>query len=249
MRRRRDKMGGPRLIQIALLVGVSAAPALSQHLPQNLPAPPPPAPGLEFTGPESGWPPQVKGAAHVSVLPIEPVPGALTPEFALLLREIAEASPTVRGSLGDRFAFIEADLLEAGKQPDQRSAAGHRPRREQQLARATFYSYSRNVAVRVLLRGGDVLEVTDVEGYQPPESPQEIEQAVQLAREDARIRKAVRDLEGRALLTEIGEGNPGSGHRVLYVSFLARGSADTQVMALVDLTDGRVLDAGRPAGG
>jgi hypothetical protein len=50
------------------------------------------------------------------------------------------------------------------------------------------------------------------------------------------------------LLTEPGEGRPGAGHRVLYVSFLASGSARTEFMALVDLTDGRVLEAGRPAG-
>ncbi len=231
-------MRGPRVIQIALAATVFATPALSQ----NLPAPPPPPQALEFTGREAGWPPQIKGAANIKVLPTEQVPGALTPAFALRLGEVAEASPAVRRSLGDRFAFIEADLVEADKISDQHPL-------EQRLARATFYSYSRNVAVRALVRGGDVLEVTDVEGYQPPESPQEVEQAVKLAREDSRIRDAVRDLEGRALLTEVGEGKPGAGHRVLYVSFLPRGSARTEVMALVDLTDGRVLDAGRRAGG
>jgi hypothetical protein len=165
----------------------------------------------------------------------------MTQAFAQRLGEVAEASPDVKRSLGDRFAFIEADLVETDKNP------GLQPL-EQRLVRATFYSYSRNVAVSALVRGGEVLDVKDVEGYQPPETPQEVEQAVKLAREDQRIRDTVRDLDGRALLTEIGEGKPGAGHRVLYVSFLPRGSAGTEVMALVDLTDGRVLEAGRPAG-
>jgi hypothetical protein len=232
-------MRASKLTWIVLAVGLAAG--LAPTLAQRLPAPPAPAPGLEFTGPEAGWPPQVKGATNVRILPMEPVPGALTSAFAAQLGEVAATSPVVRRALGDRFAFIEADFLDGDKRGDQ-------PPPEQRLTRVTFYSYSRNVAVRALVRGGEVLEVVDVEGYQPPESPQEIERAVQLAREDARIRDAVRGLEGRALLTELGEGRPGAGHRVLYVSFLARGSARTELMALVDLTDNRVLEAGRPAG-
>lgn len=233
-------MHASRLTQIVVAAGLAAASSVST-LAQQIPAPPAPAPGLEFTDKEAGWPPQVKGATNVRILPMKLIPEALTPAFATRLGEVASASPVVRSALGDRFAFIEADLLDGDKQRDQ-------PPPEQQLAHATFYSYSRNVAVRALVRGGEVLEVVDVEGYQPPESPQEIEQAIQLARKDARISDAVRGLEGRALLTELGEGQPGAGHRVLYVSFLARDSARTELMALVDLTDNRVLEAGRPAG-
>ena len=116
---------------------------------------------------------------------------------------------------------------------------------EQRLVRATFYSYTRNVAVRMLVREGEILGVEEVEGYQPVEAPEEIERAVTYASEDPRIRDLVRDLEGRALLAEVGEGRAGFGHRVFYVSFLPPGSAQTEVMALVDLTDGRVLEAGR----
>jgi hypothetical protein len=232
-------MSKSRLIWTVPAICFVASSSLAQQ--QPLPAPPPPARSLEFTGPEAGWPPQVRGLTDSHVIPFERAPTGLTPAFAERLGEVAASSANVRRALGDRFAFLEADLVEGDKIREPRPL-------EQQLAQATFYSYSRNVAVRALVRGGEVLEIKDLEGYQPPESPAEVEEAVRLARADANLRDAVRDLEGRALLTEPGEGRPGAGHRVLYVSFLARGSARTEFMALVDLTDGRVLEAGRPAG-
>jgi len=233
-------MRSSRLIRAVLAIGFAAAtaPALAQQ--QRLPAPPAPPRALEFTGPEAGWPPQVRGATDARVLPTESVANVLTPSLVARLGEIAAASAVVRRALGDRFAFIDAHLTEVDKQGDQRPL-------DQRLARATFYSYSRNVAVRAMVRGGEVIEVADIEGYQPPESPREIEQAVQLAREHPSVRDAARDLEGRAILTEPPEGRPGAGHRVLYVSFLPRGSARAELMALVDMTEGRVLEAGRPA--
>ncbi|MFG3598312.1 hypothetical protein [Bradyrhizobium sp. RDI18] len=228
-----------RLICAVTAIFFVASSTLAQQ--QPLPSPPPPARSLEFTGPEAGWPPQVKGLTDPRIIPFERAPTGLTSAFAERLGEVAASSPIVHRALGERFAFLGADLVERDKIQELRPL-------EQQLAQTTFYSYSRNVAVRALVRGGEVVEVKDIEGYQPPESPGEVEQAVRLARGDPNLRDAVRDLEGRALVTERGEGQLGAGHRVLYVSFLAPGSARTEFMALVDLTDGRVLEAGRPAG-
>jgi hypothetical protein len=84
-------------------------PALAQ---QPLPAPPMPRQGLEFTGPEAGWPPQVKGSTNIRVLPIEPGALALTPKRIATLRVAAEQEPSVRQALGDRFTFTGADLAE-----------------------------------------------------------------------------------------------------------------------------------------
>jgi hypothetical protein len=210
-------------------------------LAQELPAPPAPAEELQFTDPDAGWPPQVEGATNVRLLPVEEEQIGLTSAFESRVREIAAASPLMQRALGERFAFISVDPVEIDKGSETLLA-------EQRLVRATFYSYGRNIAVRTLMRGGEILRVEDVEGFQPPESPDEIERAISLAREDPRIRDLVRELDGRALLTEVGEGHPGFGNRILYVSFLPRGSAETEVMALVDLTDGRVLEAGRPVG-
>jgi hypothetical protein len=87
---------------------------------------------------------------------MEPVPGALTPACAVRVGEVAATSPIVRRALGDRFAFIEADLLSGDKRGDQLPP-------EQRLTHVTFYSSSGNVAVRALVRGGEVLEVVDVQ--------------------------------------------------------------------------------------
>jgi hypothetical protein len=85
---------------------------------------------------------------------MELVPGALTPACTVRVGEVAATSPIVRRALGDRFAFMGADLLSDDKRGDQ-------PPPERRLTHVTFYSYSRNVAVRALVRGGEVLEVVD----------------------------------------------------------------------------------------
>lgn len=147
-------MRASRLIRIVLATGLAAE--VAPTLARQLPAPRAPTPPLEFTGPEAGWPSQVKGVANVRILPMEPVPEALTPACAVRVGEVAATSPIVRRVLGDRFAFIEADLLSGDRREDQ-------PPPEQRLTHVTFYSYSGNVAVRALVRGGEVLEVVDVQ--------------------------------------------------------------------------------------
>lgn len=233
-------MNRQMLIWTMLIGGLAGAADVA--LSQELPKPPADTRLLEFTGPDQGWPPTVSGATNVEILPTDEVVTLLTPAATMRLGELAASAPAVRRVLGDRFAFIEANLVEEDKRADDRPA-------ERRLANATFYSYSRNVAVRALLREGEILEVSDVEGYQPPESPDEIERAVALARGEPQLREAASKLEGRALLTEPDEGQPGAGHRVLYVSFMAPGTGLAEMFALVDLTDNRVLEAGRVAGG
>jgi len=110
-------MRASRLTRIVLAAGLAAGAAPT--LAQPLPAPPAPTPRLKFTGPEAGWPSQVKGAANVRILPMAPVSGALTPACAVRVGEVAATSPIVRRALGDRFAFIEADLLSGDKRGDQ----------------------------------------------------------------------------------------------------------------------------------
>jgi hypothetical protein len=225
-------------VTLAIFIGTllgSAAPVPAQELP-------PPGRPLEFTSPQEGWPPRVSGESNVEILPAEPVAVGLTPASAASLGRLAANSPHVRRFLGDRYAFIEADLLEREKGEDRRPL-------KQRVTSVMFYSYSRNVAVRALVRGGKVLEVSNIEGYQPPESSEEIERAIELARRNAGLGEAVAGLEGRGLLTERAEGQTGAGHRLLYVSFMAPDSARfqsprTKLFALVDLTEDRVLEAG-----
>ncbi|MEI6099856.1 MAG: hypothetical protein WCS20_16500 [Alphaproteobacteria bacterium] len=225
------------IVAAALVSMAAVLPAVSQEIS----SPPTDVQILEFTGPDEGFPPQLLGATDVRLIESEPVLTGLTPALTARLGELAANSPLVQRSLGDRYGFIEAVLFEDQKADDKRPA-------EQRVVAAIFYSYSRNVAVRALVRGGEVLEVADLEGYQPPESSEEIDRATALAREDTALREVVGDLEARGLLTELGEGQVGSGNRVLYMSFLAPGSALTEYFALVDMTEERVIEAGRAAG-
>lgn len=195
---------------------------------------------LEFTGPDKGWPPQVVGAEKIEILPYELLKTSITPAFSQRLGEIALSSDIVRKALGERFAFIEAILPEYDKEARLQIL-------EQSTVKAMFYSYSRNVAIQATVRSGEVLEVRDLEGYQPPESPEEIDQAIKLAVEHPVIKELATKYEARGLLTENGEGERGAGHRLIYVSFMRPGSADSEYFALVDLTDNVVLDAGQVA--
>jgi hypothetical protein len=84
-------------------------------------------------------------------------------------------------------------------------------------------------------------------GYQPPEAPEEIEQAIALARAHPRISDAVQDLEAGALLLPFRDGDLGYRHRILWVTFFDAGETEGEKPALfsaaVDLTDQRVLIA------
>jgi hypothetical protein len=209
---------------------------------EKLTPPPKLEPPIEFTGPDQGWPPDVKGAENIQVMKYELLVSAMTPAFAARLDEVVRSSAEVQKSLGERFAFIEASVVEESKEQDIRPL-------ERQLTKVVYYSYSRNVAVAALVRGGEVLRAEDLEGYQPPEAPQEIDEAVKLARADSRLQDIVKgEYEGRGLVTERDEGLRGAGNRLIYVSFMKPGTANTEYFALVDLTDGIVLEAGRAAG-
>jgi hypothetical protein len=98
----------------------------------------------------------------------------------------------------------------------------------------------------VLLDAGS-LEVLDVDRRETQPAPvdEEIERAVALAREDARLAPHVVDLRGVALLAAPSDPlDPRAGHRCFDVRFGEEDERLPRYWALVDLSAGEVLRAG-----
>jgi hypothetical protein len=229
---------------VALWLGVIGLCATGCHradkthtLPNEIPTPP----RITFTGPSEGWPPRPQGRTNEVEVPYTLRQGALTDARTAELRQAALQNAQVRAALGERFAFITAAEVEPDKQNPQAAAAATE-------VRLTFFSYSTNVAVQVLMRAREVEKVERREGYQPPEGAEEIKAAIELARRDPRLREVVQNMQATAILTYVQQDRPGYGHRVLHVSFSAPGDDVPRYFALVDLTEQKVLVAGTPAG-
>lgn len=202
-----------------------------------LPEQPPKAAVLEFTGRAEGWPPQPKGVTDIALVPWEEIPGSLTDSLEAEIRQAALRDTRVRELLGDRFAYISTDEIELEK--DRR-----RDPSQPLATRVTFFSHTNNVAVEVRMLGLNVENVARRQEYQPPEGSDEIATAIDLARRDDRLRDKVQGLNAAAILTFLGQGQPGADHRVLYVTFSKEEEDLPRYFALVDLTEGTVLSAG-----
>jgi len=166
------------------------------------------------------------------------IPGDLTDSLTAQLRRVATADQRVRGALGTRFAFVTVSPVEVPKDSVRAPSA---PR----TFRLAFFSHSNNVPVEVLVRELRVQLVVRRRGYDLPEGREEVEAAITLARRDRRLRTAVTGLLGSAILAYPDSGASGFGHRLLHVTFARRGEDAPRYWAYVDLTDDRVLDAGK----
>jgi hypothetical protein len=229
--------------KILLLLAVSVAGAVScrdrsaesKTLPEKIPTPP----EMQLTAREEGWPPKLVGRTNVVDVPWTARLGSLTESRELELRQAATQDARVRTTLGARFAYVTAAEVE----PDKQGPAGT----DALPIRLTFYSYTHNFAVDVFMRQGVVDSVSRREGYQPPEGVEEIKAAIAIAQREPRLRAAVKGMHATAIVTYPEEGQPGSGHRVLHVSFSASGGEEEvpQYYAIVDLTEQKVVIAGR----
>src|SRR5713101_7301166 len=198
----------------------------------QLPAKPPQVVRQEFTGPQEGFPPKVKGRTNVTAVAVQESNLRLTDALAVQTRDAALQDQRVRDLLGSRFVYIDTDEIE--------------PEKGQTLSgplvtRVTFYSYANNVAVLVRMNGLKVESATRKDGYQPPQGRDEIKEAIALASRDSNLRDRLQGLTGHAILTHIQEGRPGYGHRILRVTFRNGDEDAPRYFANVDLTDQKVL--------
>jgi hypothetical protein len=117
---------------------------------------------------------------------------------------------------------------------------------ETRAVRLTFYSYTNNIAIEVLMGQEAVEEVTKREDYQPPEGPDEIKAAIALAQQEPRLADPVKGMHATAILSYLERGQPAYGHRVLHVSFSVSGGEEEapRYYALVDLTAQKIVAAG-----
>jgi len=150
----------------------------------------------------------------------------------------AERDARVRKLLdGKRHIAIGASLREMRDKPNGRQA----------ILRFVFYNYDQNLAVDVTLdtAAKNVLEVRTAT-YQPPPLQSEIDEAIRLARRDARlVDHLTDDLEAMAIL--VSEVEPRSANfspRLLDVRFGCPDERLARFMAIVDLSTETVLKAG-----
>jgi hypothetical protein len=195
-------------------------------------------PVLEFTGLEEGWPPRPKGRQNEQALEASgmkdlaaasKVPG---PKVGAL-KATVQNDPALSNLLGKRFEVLRAQ------------SRGPQKLIGPPTGKVTLYSYTMNRAVDVHIQApatqpvaGTVTKiVVREEGYQPPESANEVQHAVQLAAD--KIGAGAKDLESSAILTP----DPQQiHHRVFYVTF--RQKDLPRFWALVDLTADTVLANG-----
>jgi len=221
-----------------ILVVIFGLAACKREPQQRLPERPPEVARIQFTGPTEGWPPHPAGRTDVRAVAWTQLPGDLTDSLAAQLRRIATADQRVREALGDRFAFISISPVEGEAKDTVRAAAAR-------VFQLVFFSHTHNVAVEVRVQEQRVQQVERRPGLDVPEGRAEVEAAIALARRDARLRAAVAGLVGSAILAYPDSGAPGFGHRLLHVTFAREGGDVPLYWAYVDLTDGRVLSAGK----
>lgn len=201
---------------------------------------------LEFTADESPGhiKPKMAGSTNEAAITRSPNPAAsLSASEIAGLRNTAEADSQVRSLLGERWGFVDADPTP----PTSKITFGC-CRQQARFTKLTYFSYSHNVAVQVQLKDGTVLQASRIDGYLPPEGPQDVQRGIELARADARLAGKVNGLQGHGLLMQPDRGvfknDPGYGHRVIWITFSQGVGGDPKYWAQVDLTDDRVLDAG-----
>lgn len=213
---------------------------------QPLPAQVPTRHVLEFAADETPGhvKPKMAGTLIDAMVARSPNPVAiLSAADAAALRKTAEAHPRVISLLGTRWAFIDADRM-----PPKGKVSFGCCRDNARFTRLTYFSYSNNVAIEVQMKDGAVLQAARSEGYLPPESPQDVQRGIELARADQRLAGKVQDLQGHGLLMQPDRGlfrnDPGYAHRVIWITFSQGQGGDPKYWAQVDLTEDRVLDAG-----
>jgi hypothetical protein len=232
------KIKGALLLSLPLLC-VSVF-AIGWHQPGTDPLAqekPPTLHKLVFSGPEAEWPPRPKDQSNVKEVFSEEIPGSLTDAMEERLRSIAQRHTTVRQLLGARFAYIGIDEIEPNKE---------RPRKpgDPLVTLLTFFSYTNNAAVEVQMRGEAVEVPTSRKDYSPTEGPEEVSEAIGLARQDPRLRDKLTGLtDVNGILVEVAKGKAGYGSRVIEVFFTKEKQDLPDYHALVDLTRKVVLVA------
>ncbi len=198
-------------------------------------------PNLEFTGMDEGWPPRPKGRQNEQAIDTAGVKDLASASRVAgpkvqALKSTVQQDRALSEVLGERFEVLRAQ------------SRGPQKLMGPPTGKVTVYSYTMNRAVDVHIQAdppgpqpaaGKVAKIVVREqGYQPPESANEIQHAVELA--VAKLGGTVKDMESSAILAPDPQQTD---HRVLYVTF--RQAQLPVYWALVDLTTDTVLSNGK----
>ncbi len=211
----------------------------------KLPDKPPPH-VLQFTGddtPGHHKPNMVGAISDTAVKRSTNAPAVLTANEVATLRKAAERDLRVTKLLSSRWVFIDADRV-----PPEGKLSFGCCRDAVGLVRLVYYSYSQNVAVEVRMKGENLLSVSRLEAYLPPEGQQDVLRGIELAKADSRLAGKVEQLQGHGLLMQPDRGffrnDPGYAHRTIWITFSKGQDGDPKYWAVVDLTEDKVLEAG-----
>ena len=212
----------------------------------KLPEKPPSPHLLQFTGDDTAGhhkPRMVGAVLDTAVKRSTNAAAVLTANEVAALRNAAERDSRVTKLLGGRWVFIDADRMP----PEGKRSFGC-CRDAASLTRLLYYSYSQNIAVDVRMKGDNLLSISPLEGYLPPEGQQDVQRGIELAKADPRLAGKVEQLQGHGLLMQPDRGffrnDPGYAHRTIWITFSKGQDGDPKYWAVVDLTDDKVLDAG-----
>jgi hypothetical protein len=163
--------------------------------------------------------------------PFERVPDRLPAELAARARRTAESDRRVAVALGRRHAFIGAAMSDA-------------KREQRPVIRVVWYAYDtdRRVEAATDEHGTEVLRVL-TDACQPALTREEEARANQLVARNGQLPEA---RDGRGLIVEETDpGSPRHGHRLVDLRFDPYGTRLPHWWAVVDLSAGEVVEAGR----
>lgn len=180
------------------------------------------------------WPPQSKSMRNIEWNDTSAVLNKIAQRRAK--NTVALRNAAVQEALGERFVYIGTEEL---------ARKGNRGRTD---VRNTYFSHTNNQTIEVTVEQNQVTDIRlmDAAEYQPPLAPEEVGEAISIARNyfDGQGVSRVAELEGFTILTFPGEGEGNFyANRVGYVSFHPDADTPPEYVAWVDLTNQVVVES------
>lgn len=180
------------------------------------------------------WPPQPKSMRDIVFNSTEELQNRIAERRAN--SQVALRDDRVHEVLGERFVYIDTEVL---------ARKGNMGRTD---VLNTYFSHTFNHTVQVTVEQNQVTDILtlDAAEYQPPLAPEEVTEAITIARAyfGARSISRVAELEGFTILTFPGQdGGAFHTNRIGYVSFSPDADSNPEFVAWVDLTNQVVVES------
>lgn len=193
---------------------------------------------------EKGYPPVIFSETSEKIIPSKIV--LMTPSLKMFRKVTKQVlgNKKVKETLGKHWIHVNTQHI---TQTDTRyqGIEGDIPHFE---FRVLFYSYSAGHTIEVLIGGAKKIVINSLFDIYIPETSEEIQKAINIAKKDTRISQYVGELEANAILEPItDEKHPSFKNRVLRVMFTEKYDKFKELpvlfYALVDLNEKKVLIA------